>query len=282
MLALTSVLLLSMLPLHWSFLPEIHPKTKYLTHPQHHDHHQQQHQQHTFTLQATNNNHHNDNNNHDDDHHSTMDWQVLHDRLVQCHVAVLETELAQPPHAQFTATDFCRRVLESLWDNGNPLPDAGFRILLRSSTRRWRRILFESVAAPFPEASEEVVASALGEALRRPQNQFAILVEDADDENDDAQQQSQSSLSVLSSSSSSTPPYTIEFPTDVVDYGDGTCWVECRLRGRQDGSLWVVMGWQLQRRVSDNAWLIHHMDWQDFRDQFRPGIGREEWMRICG
>mmetsp|Transcript_20641 Transcript_20641/g.29943 ORF Transcript_20641/g.29943 Transcript_20641/m.29943 type:complete len:120 (-) Transcript_20641:339-698(-) len=76
--------------------------------------------------------------------------------------------------------------------------------------------------------------------------------------------------------------YTISFPNDPVDYDDGMCWLECRLRDAQDDELLVVMGWTLQKREEDGAWLIHNIDWQDFRDKFRPGIGREEWERICG
>ena len=33
---------------------------------------------------------------------------------------------------------------------------------------------------------------------------------------------------------------------------------------------------------TDDCWLLDGIDWQDFRDEFRPGLGREEWERICG
>ena len=56
--------------------------------------------------------------------------------------------------------------------------------------------------------------------------------------------------------------------------------------------LLVMMGWQLRVLVhyekdddNDNyrkEYQIDRVDWQDFREQFRPGIGREEWVRICG
>ena len=124
--------------------------------------------------------------------------------------------------------------------------------------------MYHTVGAPSC-AEEEVVASALGEAIARPNNQFAILVDSNCDDNDDAIE----------------PPYAVDFPTGMVDYGDGTCWLECHLRRRKDGALLVDMGWQLQRRSVDGAWLVDQIDWQDFRDEFRPGIGREEWMRVC-
>eukprot|EP00536_Pseudo-nitzschia_multiseries_P001571 jgi/Psemu1/181323/e_gw1.19.28.1 len=81
------------------------------------------------------------------------------------------------------------------------------------------------------------------------------------------------------------------------------CWIESRLRSPHDDQLLAVVGWSLQRRrikntedgynIMDTAdvdanesllscWLLDGIDWQDFRDDFRPGIGREEWERICG
>ena len=76
--------------------------------------------------------------------------------------------------------------------------------------------------------------------------------------------------------------YTIEFPSDTLDYSDGAAWVECRLRDKQSDALLVVLGWSMEQRGSDGSWLIDGIDWQDFREKYRPGIGREEWERICG
>jgi hypothetical protein len=56
--------------------------------------------------------------------------------------------------------------------------------------------------------------------------------------------------------------------------------VECRLRNKQTDFLLIVIGWSLQQ--SGDKWLVDGMDWQDFREKYRPGIGREEWERICG
>jgi hypothetical protein len=75
-----------------------------------------------------------------------------------------------------------------------------------------------------------------------------------------------------------------------------TIWIECQLRHYDTNELFVMMGWQLravQRHISssqgssanDNViqdYQIDRVDWQDFREMFRPGIGREEWIRICG
>jgi hypothetical protein len=42
------------------------------------------------------------------------------------------------------------------------------------------------------------------------------------------------------------------------------------------------LGWELRRDASDGCWRTSAWHWHDFRDDFRPGIGQEEWPRICG
>jgi len=190
-----------------------------------------------------------------DNDSSFDDVQLLEERLNELRAHVMEEEFSRPPNPDLKPVDFIIELLRGLWNNSDPLPDSGFRLLLRASTRDWRRKLYESVGAPH-DAKEEVVVSALGEAMGRPHNQFAILVGEAEH-------------------------YVATFPTDPLDYSDGTAWVECRLRDHKDDSLLAVTGWQLKQR-EDGAWLVDAIDWQDFRDEFRPGIGREEWMRICG
>jgi len=103
---------------------------------------------------------------------------------------------------------------------------------------------------------EDIAASALGAALARPNNQYAILVSEHEGE------------------------YIVSFTSEIVDFNDGKCWVECQLLNKDDNSLMVDMGWKLKRRASDGAWLVNGIDWQDFRDAYRPGIGREEWMYV--
>jgi hypothetical protein len=91
--------------------------------------------------------------------------------------------------------------------------------------------------------------------MKRQDNQFAILFGVEDDD------------------------YLLNFTADPLDYEDGTCWIECRIRSADKDKLLVVTGWSLERRSSDGAWLINGLDWQDFREKYRPGIGREEWER---
>ena len=184
------------------------------------------------------------------------DSQLLQERLLHLRLNMMEEELQRPPNPELSPHDFCAKILQALVHNEHPLPDSGFRLLLRASTKSWRRALRHSVGAP-RTADEESVASALGQAMGRPHNQFGIIVGEGE-------------------------RFDISFPTDPLDYADGTCWVECRLRDKVNDSLLAILGWSLQQRDSDGAWLVDKIDWQDFRDEFRPGIGREEWMRICG
>jgi hypothetical protein len=130
---------------------------------------------------------------------------------------------------------------------------------------------------------EEQIIPALGRLFSRPKQQFAIL------------------MGIENSN------YMIEFPTEVVEWSDDEVWFECRLRDKYHDTLLVVLGWTMLRKqqmqysniiddydiddVNNNSnnqnnnfysWYIHSIEWQDFRDEYRPGIGREEWERICG
>jgi hypothetical protein len=148
--------------------------------------------------------------------------------------------------------------------------DSGSFVLLRSSTFEWFDVIRRFVGvAPLDTLDDSdikdegeyfaTVASALASALGRDDNQFNILL-----------------------GRPPAPKYVASFPTDPVEQDDITSWVECRLRDADTDELLVVSGWDLKKRAEDGAWLIDGLDWQDFRDGFRPGIGREEWERICG
>ena len=47
------------------------------------------------------------------------------------------------------------------------------------------------------------------------------------------------------------------------------------------GELLVRLGWEL-RRGDDGVWRTSRWLWHDFRPDFHPGVGQEEWTRICG
>ena len=224
------------------------------------------------------NEYNNSNNNDNDDSNNSAgsSWQVLNERLYQIRLDVLEKELQMPPHPRLSACDFVQQLLQHVLHNEDPLPESGFRLLLRTATDEWKQALYDSVGAPLT-APEDVVASALGEALSRPNNQYALLVgSGAEDDDDDDENNSNTSSSTSAVESS----YVATFPHEPLDYYDGTAWVECHLRDKHDNKLLVSTGWEL-RRNPEGAWMVAKIDWQDFRDKFRPGVGREEWMRLC-
>ncbi|EJK70825.1 hypothetical protein THAOC_07788 [Thalassiosira oceanica] len=120
--------------------------------------------------------------------------------------------------------------------------------------------------------------------MERRDNQFGILVGRGVDASDaivvNTAYGKEDSTLTLSLDGESY--YSIEYPWDTLDYMDGTAFVESRLRDAGSDELLCVLGWSLERRNGDGAWLVDAIDWQDFRPMYRPGVGREEWERICG
>lgn len=220
----------------------------------------------------------------------------------------------QPPNPLLEdPREFVQALLSALSERKTNGAWNGALCLLRSSTPSWRRLLLNSVGAP-SDATNDQVAPSLQYALERPNNQFEILTRKLDktttmDEDND-----------LSTSATSTVQKSWHFPSEPVIFEEDdddvqnenqkgerileNCWIESRLRSPNDDQLLAVVGWSLQRRQipqeeqgynnssnhfdSSNTnnyvscWLLDGIDWQDFRDEFRPGIGREEWERICG
>jgi hypothetical protein len=125
--------------------------------------------------------------------------------------------------------------------------------LLSNSADKWRTAIYEAVGAP-ATADETIVAKALTDAMSKSNNQFAILMGKAE-------------------------PFIVNFPSDPVEGNDGEVWVECRLREKQSDELLVTMGITLQPNKDGDGWLIAGLDWQDFRDQFYPGLSGREWLR---
>jgi hypothetical protein len=189
---------------------------------------------------------------------AAFDLDLLQQRITELKLTMLEDDLQRPPNAKLSPKAFVDSIFQGLLHNEEPFPSSGFKRLLQCSTDQWKNNIYQSIGAPV-DANVEVVAAALGDALGRPQQQFAILVGEEDDNN-----------------------FYISFPSEELDFFDGTCWIECVLRDKRDGSLMVVTGWSLRQRQSDGAWLVDRIDWQDFREAYRPGIGREEWMPFEG
>mmetsp|Transcript_20451 Transcript_20451/g.47979 ORF Transcript_20451/g.47979 Transcript_20451/m.47979 type:complete len:239 (-) Transcript_20451:93-809(-) len=213
----------------------------------------------------------------------------------------------QPPNPLLEdPIEFVQALLGAFQQRNRNINDSAALCLLRCSTSSWRRILLKSVGAP-PDATDDEVAFTLQNALERPNNQFAILTKKIEEEIKFDEEDLSSRITSIQK--------CWNFPSDPVIFEDEDhngdlvvngiitvdhCWIESRLRSPQDDQLLAVVGWSLKRRriqipqhgqhmngvhIDENelsCWLLDGIDWQDFRDQFRPGIGREEWERICG
>jgi len=183
--------------------------------------------------------------------HDNKNNKILMDRIRQMRLTILEEEIKRPPNVELSPKELVHEVVMGLYHAYDPTPDAGFRLLLQASTKDWRSAILKSVGA-HEDADIAVVASALGAALERPNNQYSILVGEAEE-------------------------FRLDFASEL-NFEDGTCWLECRLRDQQEHDVLVITGWDLVQE--DGVWLVDRVLWQDFRDDFRPGVGREEWMML--
>jgi len=71
--------------------------------------------------------------------------------------------------------------------------------------------------------------------------------------------------------------YTADLDDDILVLDD-EAFLRVRLEDASDAH--VTLGWELERRRG--VWLTSRWYWHDFRPEFHPGIGQEEWTRICG
>ena len=190
----------------------------------------------------------------------------LSERLQSLNRERLEQEWERPPNVNCSPEKLVEAILRGLWDSDDPLPDSGFLLLLRTATPSWRTKILKSIGAPTHHKRTinwDLISSALGAAMARPRNQFGILVAAPDDQE------------------SKEMPYFLDFPFEPLDYDDGTAWIECRMRDQKTNELLVITGWTLQQREEDGAWMVDSITWHDLREEYRPGIGQTEWMRIC-
>ena len=196
-----------------------------------------------------------------------------------------------------TPNEFVTQILRELrYPKLYPNHLSGVLMLLQSSIHTWRQILYKSIGCNVDPpkitgqnnntVDETKIAQSLLSALSNINSQFGILVGVANEKE-----------------------FVLDFPTEPVEYEEtdyeesddddqnasndsssSCCWLECRVRDKFTDELLIVMGWTLvlvqkkqsQSSTSTSKWYIDSLDWQDFRDDFRPGIGREEWERICG
>jgi hypothetical protein len=166
---------------------------------------------------------------------SAADYAFLKERIKEMRLHYIAIEMQRPPNPQLSAQGFCLALLECLRSPDDPWPDSGFRTLLRSSTTKWRTALYKSVGACFPETSIDSVASALSYYISDERNKFQLLVQ---------------------------PTLKAEFPSEICDFMDGTCWVECHLRTFQ-GKVLVIVGFSLKKER--DVWMLDGIDWNDIR-----------------
>jgi hypothetical protein len=177
--------------------------------------------------------------------------------LLVCGAVTKTTTTTSLSSEETTLTGSLKDLLEGLKG------EDGGRRLLAASSGSWRTAIYQALAAPV-SAGEEQVALSLTSTMRKPDNQFAILMGAAE-------------------------PFVATFPSDpVINADDNTAWVECRLRQADaTDKLLVTMGISLvrsggeenEKKTNNNQWLIAALDWQDFRDAFYPGLSGREWLR---
>jgi len=156
-----------------------------------------------------------------------------------------ETQTRGPLNPELGPIGFVQAVLNALGHPDDPLPDSGFRTLIRSSSKKWREQTRQSVGAP-PEASEDAIARTLSRAMSRPGCPYALMVDAV-------------GVGVCS----------VAGPFAVLDFEDGTAWVTCvftRCEGMNKMSM-IVTKWSLVQRESDNSWLIDDILFNDLSKQ---------------
>ena len=163
--------------------------------------------------------------------------QQLQSRIDEMMAETLwEAQSKGPPNPELGPVEFVQAVLDALDHPDDPLPDSGFRTLIRSSSKKWREQTRRSIGAP-PEASEDAIARGLSHAMGRPGSPFALMTDAASD---------------------GGCCVHVAFPSDVLDFEDGTAWIECvfyRCVGINETPM-LATKWSLVQRESDGAWLI--------------------------
>ena len=148
------------------------------------------------------------------------------------------------------------QTLKLLQHNDEPYCNAGVEVLLRLASDRFKLQLRWLVGS-----SQK--AGVLSSVFRNPDSQFHLLM----------------------------CSYDHHFPLDTYHIDDNRVFVDVQFdapeggggdgKGRKWQGMLAKLGFEMVRR-EDGVWLFDSIIWHDFRDGFRPGIGQEEWPRICG
>ena len=158
------------------------------------------------------------------------------------------------PSRQYSPHEVIDLILSALRSNDVPSPHAGTALLRRFSTEEFR-----FAGEPDSPRLTPQGLTAFFEA-DAPSAQYGLLLE--------------------------RDTYAPAYPSDIVSLDDDRAWQEVCLEstsgngGDNDGVLLAKLGWSLVRR--DGCWMTDEVSWHDFRADFRPGIGEEEWDRSFG
>ena len=187
------------------------------------------------------------------------DLPQLQERLQQMRVGVLESELNSPPNPNLPPNQFVGQILEGLLE------------LVRSPTG----FRLSSTAAGFYSRVAHAHSS-LGRCARQCSRRNGGVGAGNSD--------CQTKQSVWDSCGSR------RCRGYIMSRSRRMCWTLKMARAgwnvgcvaRLTINCWWPWDGSCDSDPSDGSWLVDGIDWQDFRDRYRPGIGREEWMRICG
>eukprot|EP00961_Rhodomonas_salina_P190476 2569920-Rhodomonas_salina.2 len=160
------------------------------------------------------------------------------------------------PGPELTPEEVITQTLKSLQNIDDPYFDAGVEVLLRLASDRFKlqlRWLVGSSQKP----------GVLSSVFRNENTQFHLLL----------------------------CAHEHHFPFDTYHIDDHRVFVDCQIDAPQSGSgdakgrkwtgMMAKLGFEMIRD-DGGVWLFDSIIWHDFRDGFRPGIGQEEWPRICG
>ena len=156
------------------------------------------------------------------------------------------------PDPNLSPQEVIELTLRALRNNNEPQPHSGTALL-----RRFSSDSFALAGEPHSESDHRLPPPDLTTFMNS--NQYNLLLE---------------------------PDYASRwmFPSDTCCLDDEEAWQEVTFEcvgSRGENTLLAKLGWSLVRDRG-GCWVTDEITWHDFRDSFRPGIGQEEWPRICG
>ena len=181
---------------------------------------------------------------------SDEDWRKELQELSEKIIEVYSSNSA--PNPEFTPQDVISISLKALQTNDLPVKDSGTSVLLRFASDKFKLQLRWMIGTAHSSA-------VLSSSLRKKGSQYNLLL----------------------------CPYDFSFPSDTYYIDNHRAFQEVQLDARPapavpgGATLLAKLGWEFVRG-DDGCWHTDTISWHDFRDEFRPGHGQEEWPRICG